>query len=158
MSPLFPLIIPFSPMPSLGLRSGRAHLQTWLTACSIVSSHLKKKAIVTCDSNLIVAKGGKVAAVAGATPVRQLLPEKVKLDGVKTERIKMRYGPYKVPNMKVTNILGEEGALWNYADPIADKPCGEAGECTIIGMVSGLEYPDGKNANIDSGLWLHHVR
>jgi hypothetical protein len=69
----------------------------------------------------------------------------------------MRYGPYKVPNMKVTNILGEEGALWNYADPVAEKPCGEAGECTIIGMVAGLEYPDGKNANIDSGLWLHHV-
>lgn len=33
--------------------------------------------------------------------------------------------------MKVVNILGEEGALWNYADTIAPKPCDE---CTIVGM------------------------
>lgn len=49
----------------------------------------------------------------------------------------MRYGPYKTPNMKFKNILGEEGALWNYADTKADKPCDE---CTIVGMNAGLEY------------------
>lgn len=65
-----------------------------------------------------------------------------------------RYGPYKVPSMKTVNILGEEGALWNYADNVAPKPCEE---CTIIGMNAGLEYPDGTNANIDTGLWLHHM-
>jgi hypothetical protein len=65
-----------------------------------------------------------------------------------------RYGPYKVPNMKVINMLGEEGALWNYADTSAPKPCED---CTIVGMNAGLEYADGTNANIDTGLWLHHV-
>jgi len=57
--------------------------------------------------------------------------------------------------MKTVNLLGEEGALWNYADTAIEKPCEE---CTIVGMNAGLEYPDGKNANIDTGLWLHHVR
>lgn len=57
--------------------------------------------------------------------------------------------------MGYKNPLGEEGALWNYADLVAPKPC--EGECTIVGVNAGLEYPDGKNANIDTGLWLHHV-
>jgi hypothetical protein len=106
----------------------------------------------------ILAKGGKVADPPGATSKRVEMAVRTKTTGAKT--VKMRYGPYKVPNMKVTNILGEEGALWNYADPVAAKPCDESmgGECTIIGMNAGLEYPDGRNANIDSGLWLHHVR
>jgi len=102
-------------------------------------------------------KGGKVAAVTGAKPARQEIEGAPKVAGAQVKRVKMRYGPYKVPNMKVSNILGEEGALWNYADPVAAKPCDETGECTIIGMFAGLEYPDGKNANIDSGLWLHHM-
>jgi hypothetical protein len=28
----------------------------------------------------------------------------------------------------------------------------------IVGMNAGLEYPDGRDANTDTGLWLHHVR
>jgi hypothetical protein len=35
------------------------------------------------------------------------------------------------------------------------RPC--TGDCTILGMSSALEYTDGTNANIDSGLWLHHL-
>lgn len=57
--------------------------------------------------------------------------------------------------MKYKNVLGEEGALWNYGDNKADKPCEE---CVIVGMNAGLEYTDGTNANIDTGMWLHHVR
>ncbi|KAF2428039.1 hypothetical protein EJ08DRAFT_719738 [Tothia fuscella] len=106
-------------------------------------------------NNMFNPKGGKVAAVAGAPPTRQA---NQKDSPAGANRVKMRYGPYKVPNMGVTNILGEEGALWNYADPVAEKPCDaqDGGACTIVGMYAGLEYPDGKNANIDSGLWLHH--
>jgi hypothetical protein len=131
-----------------------------LVARAIAQLEKRQGGMTAMANNMFNPKGGKVAAVAGAAPARQELPTKLKVDGVNPasiSRVKMRYGPYKVPNMKVSNILGEEGALWNYADPVAEKPCGEAGECTIIGMVSGLEYPDGKNANIDSGLWLHHM-
>jgi len=96
-------------------------------------------------------KGGKVADPVGFASRRVEMPGRTKVVGAKT--IKMRYGPYKVPNMKSTNMLGEEGALWNYADTVVEKPCDE---CTIIGISAGLEYPDGKNANVDTGMWLHH--
>jgi len=44
--------------------------------------------------------------------------------------------------------------LWNYPDLNIPKPCNE---CTIVRQWAGLEYPDGKNANIDTGMWLHHM-
>jgi hypothetical protein len=78
---------------------------------------------------------------------------RVKADNAKT--IKIRHGPYKVPNMNSKNLLGEEGSLWNYGDVDVFKPCAK---CTIVGINAGLEYLDGSNANIDTGMWLHHVR
>lgn len=53
-----------------------------------------------------------------------------------------------------TSLVGESGMLWNYPDLSIDKPCTQ---CVLLSQVAGLEYPDGRNANIDSGLWLHHV-
>ncbi|KAE9963396.1 hypothetical protein BLS_009335 [Venturia inaequalis] len=103
-------------------------------------------------NNAVNPKGGRVPAPAGAAPAKVELDVRIKVAGAKTT--KMRYGPYKVPSMKVVNILGEEGSLWNYADTVAPKPCEE---CTIVGMNAGLEYPDGTNANIDTGMWLHHM-
>jgi hypothetical protein len=50
---------------------------------------------------------------------------------------------------------GEYGALSNFPDLTPEKPCEE---CTIVRMEAGLEYPNGTDANIDSGMWLHHVR
>jgi hypothetical protein len=96
---------------------------------------------------------GKVPHPAGAAPAFvKMTPRRRQI--AESETVKVRYGPYKVPDMKRTNIFGESGSLWNYADNGAPKPCEE---CTIIGMNAGLEYPDGTNANIDTGLWLHHV-
>lgn len=96
---------------------------------------------------------GKVADPAGAAPRRvNMAARATSVAGSKS--IKVRYGPYKVPNMGHKNALGEGGALWNYPDKQIEKPCEE---CVIVGMNAGLEYPDGKNANIDSNMWLHHV-
>jgi hypothetical protein len=95
---------------------------------------------------------GKVSDPSGAAPRFQQLAQRQKLEGSKS--VKVRYGPYKLPSMKTTNIFGESGSLWNYADSNVQKPCDK---CTIIGFNAGLEYPDGTNANIDTGLWLHHV-
>jgi hypothetical protein len=80
------------------------------------------------------------------------VPTNSKIPGVK--RIKIRNGPYKVPNMNTTAISGEKGMLWNYPDTNIEKPCKS---CTIVSQQAGLEYPDGRNANIDTGLWLHHM-
>jgi hypothetical protein len=44
--------------------------------------------------------------------------------------------------------------LWNYPDLAITKPCGG---CVIVGQWAGLEWPNGNNANIDSGMWLHHM-
>ena len=51
--------------------------------------------------------------------------------------------------------MGEPGMLWNWPDNGIDKPCTN---CMVFGMDTGLEYTDGTNANIDTGMWLHHVR
>jgi hypothetical protein len=61
-------------------------------------------------SNFTTGKGGKVADPPGAAPKRQESPTKSSVPGAK--RIKMRYGPYSVPNMNKTSIVGEPGALW----------------------------------------------
>lgn len=57
-----------------------------------------------------VGKGGKVTDPAGAVSKKQVLESPSKVAGVK--RVKMRYGPYSVPNMNKTSITGEAGALW----------------------------------------------
>jgi hypothetical protein len=52
------------------------------------------------------------------------------------------------------NFVGGEGALWNCGDDKIPKPCEE---CMIIRFQAGLEFPNGTNANVDTGHWLHHV-
>jgi hypothetical protein len=69
-----------------------------------------------------------------------------------TKRVKVRSGPYTVPNMGVASFpTGVRGMLWNFPDWRVDKPC--SGYCTILRQWAGLEYPNGTNANIDSGMW-----
>lgn len=62
---------------------------------------------------------------------------------------------YSQEPAEVINILGEAGTLYNYPDLGVEKPCGD---CVLVGMNAGLEYPDGRDANTKEGLWLHHVR
>ncbi|KAF2405054.1 hypothetical protein EJ06DRAFT_552503 [Trichodelitschia bisporula] len=100
----------------------------------------------------LLGKGGKVADPPGAAPKKQVMKSDSVLPNVK--RVKMRYGPYSVPNMNKTGLTGEAGALWNYPDTGIPKPCTE---CTIVSQQAGLEYPNGDNANIDTGMWLHHM-
>jgi hypothetical protein len=69
--------------------------------------------------------------------------------------VKIRYGPYSVIDMMKFNSHGEPGMLDGYPDRNVEKPCES---CMIIGMTVGLEYPDGKEANTDTDMWLHHVR
>jgi hypothetical protein len=49
---------------------------------------------------------------------------------------------------------GGEGMIWNQPTPSIAKPCSS---CMIVSMNAGLEYTDGKDANTDSLMWLHHV-
>src|ERR1700753_1504383 len=83
-------------------------------------------------------------------PRRQEQKSNHPLPGVK--RVKIRTGPYNVPNMmKPSFPTGVHGMLWNKPDFNVDKPCD--GYCTILQQWAGLENPNGTNANIDSGMW-----
>lgn len=71
------------------------------------------------------------------------------IPGVK--RVKVRSGPYLVPSMAKRSYSGHAGMLENFPDFSVDRPC--EGHCTLLNQVAGLEYADGKNANIDTGMW-----
>jgi hypothetical protein len=94
----------------------------------------------------------------GNLPTKVDMPSKYpKVPGFKT--VKIRYGPYKVPNMGITTrtLTGpEEGMLWNYPDTYIQKPC--AGDCMIVGITPDYEDLQGRSVNIDEGHWMHHVR
>jgi hypothetical protein len=98
---------------------------------------------------------GKVTT--GTLPTKVDMPSKhPEVKGFKT--VKVRYGPYKVPNMDKTTytLTGpEEGMLWNYPDTNIQKPCTE---CMIVGIEPDYENLQGESVNIDAGHWLHHVR
>lgn len=49
---------------------------------------------------------------------------------------------------------GLYGMLESYYDVDVELPCTN---CNILRQVGGLEYENGTNANIDTGLWLHHM-
>jgi len=65
--------------------------------------------------------------------------------------VKIRYGPFTV---KGGGANGGEGMIWNQPTPKIAKPCSK---CVILAMNAGLEYLDGKDANTDTNMWLHHM-
>jgi hypothetical protein len=66
----------------------------------------------------------------------------------KSERVKIRYGPFTVPAMSVKN------GMKDYVVDVAEKPCTD---CLVTWIQAGLEYPNGTDANANTGLWLHHT-
>lgn len=56
-----------------------------------------------------------------------------------------KHGPFTVRS----NSMVENKPLLN-----VEKPCGD---CYIVALQAGLEYPNGTVANVDTGAWLHHM-
>lgn len=92
------------------------------------------------------AKGASGASGVGRTVLKSRVPYIPN-----SKSVKVRYGPFTVrgggPN-------GGEGMIWNQPTPSITKPCSD---CMIVGMNAGLEYADGKDANTDTKMWLHHM-
>ncbi|KAI9854883.1 MAG: hypothetical protein M1824_006514 [Vezdaea acicularis] len=65
-----------------------------------------------------------------------------------SKRVKIRYGPYIAPS------IHDNGGMEGFGAMDILKPCSD---CTITWIQAGLEYPHGSNANIDTGMWLHHT-
>jgi hypothetical protein len=104
--------------------------------------------------NLTTGGYGKVPDIPGATPRKVELQNRTpQVQEAKT--VKIRYGPYKVPNMGRKSAMGESGTLFNYPDVNVARPC--EGECILLGISAGLEYANGTDANTANGMWLHHM-
>ncbi|KAF2664969.1 hypothetical protein BT63DRAFT_443282 [Microthyrium microscopicum] len=86
------------------------------------------------------------------TPASAANPNITKLEpqffkDLKSQRVRVKYGPHSVPSSKVI------GGMATFLDRNAAKPCDD---CLITYMHAGLEYPNGTVANSDTGMWLHH--
>jgi len=80
--------------------------------------------------------------------------------------ITIKYGPFNVPGANepmegafsaFATLVGgqaENGMIWNQPATDVKKPCEN---CYITSMNAGLEYVNGGNANISTGMWLHHM-
>lgn len=66
---------------------------------------------------------------------------------LRPERYKVNYGPLSVP--PVHQHRGAKAFFSNSAPPCID--------CVLTHIQAGLEYADGTHANINSGMYLHHV-
>jgi hypothetical protein len=58
--------------------------------------------------------------------------------------------------MNKKSVDGHNGMLFNFPDTRIQRPC--EGYCVILWQRAGLEYVDGRNANIDSGMWYVQTR
>jgi hypothetical protein len=80
--------------------------------------------------------------------------------GVKSKTV--RYGPFNAMGMSMgsgmsmssMNMFNMQGSMQDFFPANIQKPCGN---CYIVGMVPDLVYPNGKVANYNTGVMLHHL-
>jgi len=60
-----------------------------------------------------------------------------------TKRTTVKYGSYMVSSSKMMSTI-----------KMVQGPCTQ---CVVTAMESTIRYPDGKEANVDTGAWLHHI-
>jgi hypothetical protein len=86
----------------------------------------------------------------------QMLPSKDPTPGAK--RIKIRYGPVRLPGVGEKNfesqLLNQPGVA-NTLKFNAKKPCD--GACLLLRLSAGIEYEDGSLADNANGAWFHHA-
>jgi hypothetical protein len=82
----------------------------------------------------------------------ELVPAKIKITDKPADPagklVKLRYGPLIVPPNSMFMVLPEEAGGVKI-----HKPCEE---CYLGAFQGGLEYEDGSEANVDTGMYLHH--
>ncbi len=67
-----------------------------------------------------------------------------------SKRVKITYGPFEIPGSEDPATDG----MVSFHDMNAMMPCHD---CIITGFVSDLRFLDGKSANANKNLWLHHT-
>jgi hypothetical protein len=80
------------------------------------------------------------------------VPAKIKLtdkpNDPAAKLVKLRYGPFTVPPNSMFAPLPEMAG-----GPKIQKPCEE---CYLGAFQGGLEYEDGTDANVNTGMYMHH--
>lgn len=66
---------------------------------------------------------------------------------LKSQRVLAKYGPLSIPTVGKDHLMG------NYFLRIP-PPCTG---CLVTEAVAGVEYTDGKVANANTGMYLHHA-
>jgi len=100
------------------------------------------------------------AAAAEAETQGALLPEAGPLSGVNGEKILPRFSQTR-PKDGATRRRVKYGsfivtsAKMMQTTKLAKGPC--AGTCLVTAMEATIRYPNGKEANTDTGAWLHHI-
>jgi hypothetical protein len=109
-------------------------------------------ALVTTIPSMIW--GGTTAPLT-AEP-KGLVPEIQISKGVKfvgSKRVKIRYGPFRVPSTQEKNfnllMWNVEGTATSFHMNVR-RPCED--ECMILGIQADLEYADGSAANVTNGV------
>src|SRR6195952_809436 len=62
------------------------------------------------------------------------------------KRVTKKIGTYSVSSTKMLSTI----------KMVTDTPCGSGG-CYVTAMEATIRYPDKKEANVDTGAWLHHI-
>jgi hypothetical protein len=96
--------------------------------------------------------GGPLPPPAGVgDPIVGVNPDIQGTPGAQVKTI--RYGPWTVPAATGTGHANA-GMIKDKSLIGAERPCGD---CYVTGITVDLKYPDGRVANSDTGLWLHHT-
>jgi len=101
----------------------------------VAEVQIKDTAVIPLDNPLIR------STVQGEKILPRLSQSSPK-DGASRKVVK--YGSYMVSSTKMMSTI-----------KLAEGPC--MGNCYVTAMEATIRYPDGKEANIDSGAWLHHI-
>jgi hypothetical protein len=103
---------------------------------------------------------GKMSPKLPANAPKSLVPDVQEEKAVwwpEAKRVKVRYGPFRIPPTGEQNYHSKVLNVQGMADSLTvgvKKPCDE---CTLLTLVADLEYADGSPANNSNGAWLHHV-
>lgn len=85
----------------------------------------------------------------GPLPYKMEPMEPRYLGALGSKRVKITYGPLVAPS-----VNGEQHGHFQNRNLKAPMPCGD---CLILTWTPDLFFENGKQANANSNIWLHHI-
>lgn len=105
-----------------------------------------RRFLVVCGAATMLAGTALLPATAQAAPDQDVPAQTANA----ARTVTLRYGPYTIP----AAADGAHGMLPDQVKFNIQKPCEN---CYVTGFKPNLVYPDGGNANINTGPMLHHA-